>query len=251
MNSKWDFHFEKAEKLEPSTETAKEEEPAKSSPQKAAKSPKKKSKKKSPTKTTKQSPKNKEKSKAKQPLSPYEQIRSPSSTGKKRKSPKSSDSGEKKRKSPRTLENEKKQKKKLSESEQKVHQARKSAEKVKRELEASAAKPEEEKKDDDAVVDLTFDDSDSEWANVEVSCLPRKEMRSNSIVVIHCIDIWKSNAIKKEKTKRLGVLTRVYYCSPSYFLNCLATVDIQHFTQLHTKSSLHDECQANQSTASS
>ena len=28
MNSKWDFHFEKAEKLEPSTETAKEEEPA-------------------------------------------------------------------------------------------------------------------------------------------------------------------------------------------------------------------------------
>ena len=158
MNSKWDFHFEKAEKLEPSTtETAKEEEPAKSPPKKAAKSPKKKSKKKSPTKTPQQSPKKKDKSKAKQPLSPYEQIiRSPSSNGKKRKSPRSSGSAEKKRKSPRS---EKEQKVRLSESEQKVAQARKSA----REFDASAAKPEEEKKEDaDAVVDLTFDESDSE-----------------------------------------------------------------------------------------
>jgi len=132
--SKWDFNFEKTEKLEP---TPTEEE--------AVKSPTKKS----PVKKTKV------KSERKKPLSPYQNMRrSPRSTAKKQKSsdkkkegleeqPVESGSGGKKRRSPE-----------------------KSAAKVKEE---SKAPPEKKKKDDpekkkkdDSVVDLTFDDSDSD-----------------------------------------------------------------------------------------
>ena len=168
--SKWDFNFEKTDKLESTTASAQEEEQTTKSPKKASakSSPKKKSKK-TPPKKSNQSPKKKSTPAGKK-SSPtlYEQILSPASSKKKRKSPK-------KRVAADTEQSEggssEKKKMKPSESKQtskeKVEHAKLATVKVKAELEGGtdskkpAAKANDEEKND-AVVDLTFDDSDSD-----------------------------------------------------------------------------------------
>ena len=152
--SKWDFNFEKTDKLE--STTTQEEEQTTKSPQKASakSSPKKKSKK-TPPKKSNQSPKKKSTPAGKSSPTLYEQILSPASSKKKRKSPKKrgaantdqSDSGSSEKKKMKPSESK-------QTSKEKVEHAKLVTAKVKAELEGDtdskkpAAKANDEEKND-------------------------------------------------------------------------------------------------------